>query len=520
MKKLIALLLILFLPSAAPAEGGPAAALDAVYPDAIVLSAAQMDDAAFYALDMPGNLPDKLVGFTWKGGRWALTLDSDTALRPSGLSDEYQRYLYDWIDLALDGGVLSIRYQRGSAEWWQYEFARTRDGWRFVRLYHADEVNQRYDELTYRDGCVQQTFTRGSRQGKWEVEHFPPCPTPWLSGCETLSGFDASAFPMDLNGLGYDELSRVAHELLPGYTFLDGKFSTRAAATFLMENPAGDTVFLGGVYEDGWVWTESTPLPEGTGCDSYHAGAGSMMIYYPLPETAHLPADEQTWIQYVIDLQDDGTWRVTGLLNDREDWISFNDGFLYITLSGPVWGDCTLERDITKIDWAAYPTSIVDVLPCITDDAGVVGGKVQPLYADAEGGEILWEYQPGTPVIILDRAETRVQVRIADSEITGWMDPAGLLLGGDQVIVEEEPDPEGFHWAYFYTAEVCAPQAILDRDGDGREEWYQLLSDQGDRYHVFDPDGPESFFVPAGGCRLSAPYMTGELGVDSLFAEE
>lgn len=525
MKKLLCmtLLMMLLCPSAmavgpqlvAPQRAvSPAQqALEALYPGKLVLAKAEDEDDAFYVLDMGEDQP-KLCYFRLTEDGWTLALDSDTAIRPSGMGDMYAGYRYSRISLLLQEDVLTIQYL-GGWDTWQYEFEKDIAGqWRFVRLHTADEQNGIDKELTYQEGCVVQTITRSER-----MACTPPCPMPWLADCATLARFDASAFPEDLCDLDDETLTRVAALLLPEYSFLDGKFSTEAV-TLLMRNPAGDVVFLGGVYRDGaWVWTESTPLPEDTECDSFHAGAGWMEIRIPHPDGLMSSWDEEfpLYVDYSISLQEDGRWLVGGFLNEDEEHVFFESEGLYLSYTGIAFGRYDLERDITRIDWSDYVYSISDALALLSRDWGVISEPSLPLYADAEASILLAEYICATPVHVLayseDETEPLALVEIADSGITGWLPACGLLLGGEQAWEIIGTDEEG-EWRYWETAAYFTPTVDL-RSGtqiydapEGKLLWslqgrddVLLLSDYGNGWlHVGEIDALSSYFVRAEDC--------------------
>jgi len=465
MKKLTVLLLAVLMgwTMHALAEDDPARVMLADgYMGAHIISSAQNEDTAFFALDIGRDEPLKLLGYEKTGGVWTLFLDSDAALRPSGLTDLYRQWNYEELTLSLQEDVLSIVCHGWTS--WQYDFARDSAGqWHFQRLYVADDTNRMYDELTYEDGCISQTFPRRSKDGTvLSTEYFLPCPMPWLSGCETLAGFDASAFPMDLGGLLEAELSRVAAELLPEYAYVDGKFSTYAA-TFLMDNADGERFFFGGVYEDGhWVWTKSTPLPEGTFCDSYHGGAGTLPISFIIPGSEPDDWGEYPWAEYNIVLQEDGRWLVEGMYNEiDEDYLHFEEGGVSINMVGKVYGECLLERDMTKIDWADYPVYFADVMRYMSDDWGVIREPDLPLYADTEESVLLANYLYATPVEVLGYEEDDhdkgwegylARVRIAGGSVEGWMPAYGLFYGKEQLWEATEID-NGEEWTYLTTVE-------------------------------------------------------------------
>lgn len=524
MKKLLVLLMMLLLwGTAAQADSAaPRAALEAACPDAKVIASAQDEDDAFFVLDMGDAAPQKLCSFTLLDGTWTMTLDSDRAIRPSGLSDQYTRWNYSSIALSLAENTLFISYQ-GWHEL-QYEFVKEQDGqWRFVRLYVADETNRIYEELVLADGCVTQSYIRKYRDGTQAENVTPPCPMPWLAGCESLAGFDASAFPMDLYAMNDEDLSRVAAQLLPEYAYEVGKFGWNTAS-FLMHRPDGALVFCGGVYEDGvWVWTESTPLPEDTWCDDYHSGGDAFIIGWDHPGGEPDEFGDYPYVEYVIYLQEDGSWKVESVFDYYNEWFHFEPDGLYINMTGLIYGESTLERDVTKIDWATYPLTLADVLPTMSHDWGVISEPSLPLYADTDESVLLAEYHCVTPVHILEEADDLaekgweghlVKVQIADSDVVGWMQGYGMLTGQHQVWEQIEEDEDG-DWAYLVTAEweeawyVELPVgANLYNSPAGdviRATEYQtslvFMADWGNGWaHVKFPESPESCFVRVEDC--------------------
>lgn len=510
---LIALVMIGLFSMAAAEEGDALAVLEAAYPGASICASAEDADNVFFVLDTGDYNPPKLCGLRRVDGLWTLVIDSDTAIRPSGLSDEYQRWNYDKIVLSLEDDRLSIGYQGWYS--WQYDFAKDEAGnWRFLRLYVADDVNLDYDELTWADGCVTQTYISRYRDGTQEESTTPPCPMPWLADCETLIGFDATAFPMNLYALGDEELSRVAAQLLPEYTYEIGKFGSDAAS-FLMTRPDGALVFLGGVYEDGaWTWTESNPLPEDTWCDDYHSGGSSFIIGFDHPDGLITEWDEPVYIEYVIYLQEDGSWKVETIINISDDAFHFEPDGLYINHTGLVYGESSLERDVTKIDWATYPLCLADVLPTMSHEWGMISEPSLPLYADTDEAVLLAEYHCATPVHILEEADDLaekgweghlVKVQIADSDVVGWMQGYGILTGKYQVYAQYEED----RWHYLTTAEEEAWHVKLDAGANlyaapegeviwtaDESLWLVFMADYGNGWvHVKFPESLESCFV-------------------------
>lgn len=506
-----------------PAEDGFPAAVEGLF-GWPVCACVQDETTAFVALDEGEDVPHRLLVFEkQEDGVWVLTLESETALLPqyrtrnaNGTSYRYQ--VHKGLTLTLDGENLTASYDSLGYMTENYIFRQTDGAWRFARHEEIDQGNRMRFDLDYADGVAVQS--RADTDDGF-TETTPPCPMPWLEEAALLAAFDASAFPTNLWELGDEDLARVAEILLPEYEYLGGKFWVNAAS-FLMYNEAGELVFLGGTYADGaWKWTESNPLPADTYYDDYHSGGDSFIISFDYPGEVYDRWGEEVFVECVIALQEDGRWQVTQLFNSSYEWMFFDDVTpgLYITLTGMVYGECTLERDITKIDWSAFPLSLEAVLPYMSRDWGVIGVDSLPLYADAAGTALLADYLYSTPVHILERADGTgtsggmARVQIADSDVTGWLDESGLLLGGDQLWEKTVVDEDG-EWSYLTTAEEDAGWVVLPGGAElyaasngevlyteDYGVWFQLMADCGNGwYHVGFGESMESFYVRAEDC--------------------
>lgn len=489
MKRLTSLLLlILLLTVAAPALAVPTPeellAVQALHPELTAIATAGDEDDAFFLLK-DGEGVKSLCILRRENGTWTEVLHSEKAICNPERRDLDSWYNYNSIELDWDGENLAIIYRYRKVIWWQHRFTRMENGeFRFDRLYYADEGNDIREELTYADGYVRQSFVRTWQDGSSKVIVYPPCPMPWLAGCETLAGFDASAFPMDLYSLSEEELTRVAAELLPGYTLWDGRYSS--APTFLMTNPSGECVFMGGVYQDGeWVWTESTPLPEGTGCDSYHAGSGAMSIYFPKPgaepdEWGDIPCNE-----YAIYLQEDGRWLIGSVLDEEDAWFHFESAGLHHNWDGTCFGEYLGERDITKVDWQTVPHSFDEALVHMSRDWGVLGYDRIPLRSGpSEEMTALALCRYGAPVKVLGTQGDWANVALLGGETTGWLPADTLLLGPEQMITTGEYDDMWGVYTWRVSAAFNAPWVecyggtqLLDAP-EGRVVWQDVSGEQ------------------------------------------
>lgn len=506
MKKL-ALLLTLLLMMALPAlaETTPEEAVAALHPGLAVTDHIMAGEDAFFLLKSPEDVRSLCV-LRRENGAWAELLHSEKVICPAERSDRHHRYAWNGVSLAWDGATLSLCYECVSGTAWQYDFARDDGGeWRFLRLCTDRNSSPVMREVqTIEDGCVYNTVIRRWNDGREEVSRYF-CPMPFLNGCQTLAGFDAAAFPMDVASLSHEETARVAAVLLPEYTFVSGCYDDGAA--FIMEKPTGERVFMGGEYRDGaWLWTESQPLPADASCDGYHGSGDSLILSFRHPDGLMWVWDEEVplWIRVVAYREEDGRWMVQSILNDNEDGFHMDEvpGY-YINMTGVVYGTVTFERDMRCIDWSTFPLSLEEALEYLAEDMGVIGVRRLPLYADAACTQVIAEYRYATPVTIIAREGNLAQVRIADSDVTGWIDADALLLGAAQLMPDIE-DPAWIVTAEYYadwfsvpegTAYYDAPEGSLLGTVESDCE-YTLLAVYGDWCHVCFGESLESVWVP------------------------
>ncbi|MBR3764550.1 MAG: hypothetical protein IKK57_08395 [Clostridia bacterium] len=518
--KRIMLLLLVLLAMTLPALGESPAAQSVVttaYPGATILASAEDGDDAFFVLDMGDYKPRRLCGLTLIDGAWTLVIDSDTAVLPDYFENEYRQWRMPYtLIMALTEDELTLHYRK-NAETETFLFRRSEDEWRFVRYECHDLAN----EMLFTTDWDGYALTEHRIDDRGDVQT-PPCPMPWLAEEVSLEKFNARTFPVSLWNLTDEQLARVAALLLPEYTYKIGKFGWDAAS-FLMTRPDGEVIFCGGVYKDGaWVWTESTPLPEDTWCDDYHSGGSSFIIGWDHPKSEPDGLGYFPHVEYVIYLQEDGSWQVESVMDYYNEWFHFEPEGLYINMTGLVYGESSLERDVTKIDWATYPLCLEDVLPTMSHDWGVISEPTLPLYADPDETILLAEYHCATPVHILEEADDLaekgweghlVKVQIADSDVVGWLPAYGVLTGQYQVWEAVEEDEDG-EWVYYETAEYNAPGLLLAEGAslyaapEGEplwtaqgEEWLVFMADYGDGWaHVKCRDSLESGFIRLADC--------------------
>lgn len=281
-------------------------------------------------------------------------------------------------------------------------------------------------------------------------------------------------------------------------------------ATLLMEDYEGTAYFVG-CLKEGEIWATqvSQALPAGVCFDDYHSWEEYVILCFPHPEGVQSRwfEGEAVWIEYVAYLQEDGRWLVETIHNENEEAFHINHvgapGY-DITLTGVAYGTVTLERDMRYIDWSTFPMCLDDALAYLTDDMGVIGADALPLYADADCTQVIAEYLIATPVTILSREGGMAQVRIADSDVIGWLDAESLLLGAAQLFLDEEG--EWLITAEYYANIFDGPKGVAIYDAPEGEilcnsqwpAWYTVMSTSVDGwYHICFPESMESGWVRA-----------------------
>lgn len=267
-------------------------------------------------------------------------------------------------------------------------------------------------------------------------------------------------------------------EILPEYTFIDG-VQFDETAMILVQDAEG-VLYFAGCAKDGtdWVITLSTPLPEGTWANTYHAYEGVLEI--------GLPDDSSC----TIALESDRRW----LLCHTAD-TSISEDMLWFGMIGPYYGDVLMERDVTRLDWTSMPASYEDFLPLVDASRwAVVTGDGTPLLA--EDGSILAAYLPATPVLLMEAANGQHRVAINGGSITGWMDDEALLIGENQLTVDEEGylaiAEDGFLWGVTsFTSDDAlplydAPEGAVIGETGFRIDLLARYPD--DWLHVFDEE--------------------------------
>lgn len=225
--------------------------------------------------------------------------------------------------------------------------------------------------------------------------------------------------------------------LLPGYSLVEG-IDDGDELRLLMRNPAGELVFVGGVLRnEGWLFTESTPLPAGTilGVENFTHSLGVPSETYYNAVSLH-PYADGTWGVSQIYPRGDGLfslWRY--VITDGGQPFHYNDSRLGVH----PWAD------ITTIDWTSLPGSFEEAVTRVDQDGWArvnnpnredrLHLRVRP-YQDAYS---LGKYYNGTPVQIREFDEEWCAVTVCGLE--GWMMTDYLAFGSAMDAVEYHAAP-------------------------------------------------------------------------------
>ena len=196
--------------------------------------------------------------------------------------------------------------------------------------------------------------------------------------------------------------------LLPSHTLISG-VSDGDTLHLLMQNPAGETVFVGGVQlPDGtWSFTESTPLP----ADAYFVSDTSIQLVIPTIRNRST----------VTLLPFNGVWGVSTLAYN--DNTPFSMGEMWISETTPLTGALGDHpwRDITKIDWSKLPTSYKQAAAQVNNARwGLVKSASAPLLqSPSPSSAALMQCIPGAPVCAREFRDGYARVLLGNTE--GWI---------------------------------------------------------------------------------------------------
>lgn len=220
-------------------------------------------------------------------------------------------------------------------------------------------------------------------------------------------------------------------ELLPGHTLVEG-IDDGDELRLLMKRGDGALVFVGGVRgeEGSWLFTESTPLPEGT-----YLGVENFTHSLGIPSGTYYTAVN-------VNPYTDGTWGVSMVMPDASGL--FNLGKHQIEpnfdsrIIGP-FGDHPWN-DISTIDWTTLPASYEEARAHLdSSDWAVVNNPNQEdrlhlRVSPDQDAASLGKYYNCTPVHIREYGSKWCAVTVCG--LDGWMMTRYLAFGTDMDSVE------------------------------------------------------------------------------------
>ena len=269
------------------------------------------------------------------------------------------------------------------------------------------------------------------------------------------------------------------------YVCVDGRIKT-GELQFLADRPDGERVLLcAGCRRDGWLFAESTPLPEGTvfGIENF---------------TDHLSLGGKPFGPSVRQYAD-GTWGIGAMLGGGEDGAYYTMGPHYISgdplgqAPGCFYGDHPWT-DIARIDWNSLAMTLEDALEyldgsrCATPDNPDPEDRLNLRERPDRNSASLGKFYNGTYVEVLEKGGEWTYVRIGGQE--GYMMTRYLAFGEEMHSVV--PAPSLIRMPAVPVAEV------IRRTADGgyitenlpismSADWLFVGTKDGQRYIVWDP---------------------------------
>lgn len=347
-----------------------------------------------------------------KAGQWVLAVDNPTALRqgklPSFLWEGGSSLFWRYTDVHRDG------YNNID----EYHAQRTAEGWSNVDLIAYETMNGFENTVSWQDGCIHITQgwydQEGNPQGAPTI--YPPYPMAHLAQTASLATFDVNLFPTGKEEL---DLQQVLDSICPGYTVVDGALGQALAV--IADKADGTRRFVGCAW-DGQAWhvTESTPLPEDIGCDSFHSDGDNLLI-----------GGSEDYV--TVSLQADGRWRVTYI--GREDWFAIGETWLCQNTDTVLYGDLPFSTDVRALEWAALPSTWAKATAMLDQSGWATVNNPNPedrlhlRTSPKKSAMSQGKYYNGTPVKVLARKDGWAQVDVFGVE--GWMMEQYLAFGAD-----------------------------------------------------------------------------------------
>lgn len=276
-------------------------------------------------------------------------------------------------------------------------------------------------------------------------------------------------------------------ELLPGYDFIEG-IDDGDILRLLMRNPAKELVFVGGVAKDGlWRFTESTPLPEGSGL-----GLENFTHSLRLPNGTYYDAVS-------VQPYADGTWGVGLILPNDGGMFFFGKHMVHNGMDEHAGspGDHPWA-DITVIDWTTLPRTEQEALAQLDSSDWAVVNNPNPedrLHLRASPNQdaaSYGKYYNRTPVRIREYGDDWCAVTVCS--LDGYMMTKYLAFGDDMAGVEYAGP-----WLRFLD-DLAEERLYLQPRADSAwvtcdDHDFYVMGVAGDFYHIWLPASEEFFYV-------------------------
>ncbi len=418
MKRLLCLILLLFIALPAHAEPTPQAAPEALaalqgaHPQATVIQSTQWGDTVAALLDDGGV--KRLCVLEYREGAWTLAVDNDKALLPDR---DFPRLYLDTDD--------ALYWSYSGEPSWAFSSFRIKGEWGAPDLTVRETLDNGNIYETYL--CWQAApgggYVLRSRSLWDENENRLPgwteddgFPAPWLADHAKLATFDASCFPLyvqeEYTGMWPEQpfLRDAAAWLMPTYTYVDAVYVNNTLQ-FLMDRPDGTRVFVGyarNSFEPALV--ESTPLPPNTilGVENFTTSLGVNGLCVDIGGSYRSPL---LGVRMVMSRNDDlrlgpsCIWRA-----EEPDTVCIGVNPWY---------------NIVDIEWDTLPQTWEEAVDAVSGKGFAVVTNPDP--ADRlhlrtrpeKGAPSLGKYYSGTPVRVLEMRGDWAQVDVFGQ--SGWM---------------------------------------------------------------------------------------------------
>lgn len=504
----LALLCLIFLPALAEETDSAADLCAQLLPGYAYVEGEMGEDLCALLADSPDG-ERRFYGCVFQDGAWNVT-------ESTPLPADAELYLEDWP--LYDTCVIGFYHPtRGNLPWMEHYVTWDGEGWAVT----LSTMNAG-DLIRYEEGYIGSdmhddwygvpTFALDVTAVDWlnlpaTFEEAMACMD--TAGCEALNA-DWSAWEEEADAWAPDaEAVAFGQAHLPGYTVYDGR-AFDDTALLLADDEHGVRYFFGCVKEDGeWVITRSTPLPEGSWCETFHAGWNWLRVWIPLPREKQTVRTGFTEVRCTV-AYFGGAWQVSSL-EVADGYMSFDPHGISEDTGDTYWGELPLDRDVTRIDWNALPGSFQQALDMMDmSDWMIVCENAAPLYAEPDAGSaLLGRYLLGAPVKRLNEQDGMVQVQIISSDVTGWMDAAALLPASEQGVYDEEYDDlsSRYYLDEIYLGEddaVLPLRTVLHDDASAfpvsadKSAWLDVLGvcPAGCCYHVYAESADASAYLP------------------------